>query len=333
MNTKLNSAIEILTGTNISIVDAARFAKNILNAKPTGTKLNDAQFIWKVIEIGLRNFRTKEMNFSDGFALYYKRKSHLRPDSLRDIRSLGNKLIRGNPDLANRNFSEFSISDCESWLIQTFHTPSQFNKGRAMLHALFEFALRHEWCERNPIKLVERKKVIEKEFKPLSLNETKRIITTSQTPKFKNCLPAIALLTYAGIRPREVRRLKWRDIDLNENSITVRSQCSKTGGVRHVEICPALKDFLEQHKSEPDSYLCSKNWQRRWKNIRDSAGFKGQWVQDILRHTYASYHAKHFHDLSRLQLNMGHHDQNLLRSRYINMTNITRAEAKEFFMG
>ncbi len=333
MNTKLNSAIEILTGTNIGVVDATRFAKNILDAKPTGTKLSDAQFILKVIEIGLHNFRTKEMNFVKGFALYYESKTHLRPDSLRDIRSLGNKLIRANSDLANRNFSEFSVSDCESWLTQTFHTPSQFNKGRAMLHALFEYALRHEWCDRNPVKLVERKKVIEKEIKPLTLAQTKQIIKTSQTSKFKDCLPAVALLTYAGIRPREVRRLKWNDIDLNENSITVRSQCSKTGGVRQVEICPTLKDCLEEYKSEPDSYLCSKNWQRRWKNIRDNAGFKGKWTQDILRHTYASYHAKHYRDLPRLQLNMGHRDQNLLRSRYVNMSNISRNDAKKFFMG
>lgn len=100
-----------------------------------------------------------------------------------------------------------------------------------------------------------------------------------------------------------------------------------------MEICPALKYYLEKYNFAPDSYLCGSNWQRKWKSIRDNAGFKGKWIQDILRHTYASYHAKYYRDLPRLQLNMGHRDQNLLRSRYVNMSNITSQAAKEFFLG
>ncbi len=324
---------KILQNRGLTTLDAVRLVLNILDGYDKNSSISPIEFCHKVIETGKCHIRTKEMKFSEGLFLYIESKQHLRPDSFKDIKYLSTRLLKNNPDFANRNFSEFSVSDCESWLTQTFHTPSQFNKGRAMLHTLFEYAVRHEWCDRNPIKLTERKKVIEKEIKPLSLNETKSIITTSQAPKFKDCLPAVVLLTYAGIRPREVRRLKWSDIDLNENSITVRSQCSKTGGVRQVEIYPVLKDYLEKHKSEPDSYLCSKNWQRRWKNIRDNAGFNGKWIQDILRHTYASYHAKYFRDLPRLQLNMGHCDQNLLRSRYVNMSNISRNDAKKFFMG
>ena len=59
--------------------------------------------------------------------------------------------------------------------------------------------------------------------------------------------------------------------------------------------------------------------------------FERRWVQDVLRHTYASFHAKNYADLPRLQLNMGHRDLSLLRSRYINMRGISRVEAKSFF--
>ncbi len=331
-NEKISAEI-LLKGTGVSVLDAVRLVLNILDIRDKKSSISPIEFCHNVIETGKRHIRTKEMKFSDGLELYIESKKHLRPDSFKDIKYLSSRLIKSTPDFSNRNFSELTISDCETWLEQTFDTPSQFNKGRAMLHALFEYALRHEWCERNPVKLVERKKVVEKEIKPLSLDETKQIIKTAQTPKFKDCLPAIALLTYAGIRPREVRRLKWNDIDLNENSITVRSQCSKTGGVRQVEIYPVLKDFLKEYKSEPIFFICSKNWQRKWKNIRDNAGFKETWQQDILHHTYASFHAKYFRDLPRLQLNMGHRDQNLLRSRYVNMSNISRNDAKKFFIG
>ena len=84
MNTTLNSAREVLGGAGISVLDSARYVRNILDAKPSDSKLTDAQFVLKVIEVGLRNIRTKEMSLADGFAIYLKSKQHLRPDSIRD---------------------------------------------------------------------------------------------------------------------------------------------------------------------------------------------------------------------------------------------------------
>ena len=385
MDTTLNSAREVLGGAGISVLDSARYIRNILDAKPAGGKLTDAQFILKVIEVGLRHIRTNEMSLADGFALYLKSKQHLRPDSIRDIRCIGNRLLRTKPELGKRNFSELSVSECEEWLNAAFHTnpqfkrsaneispqakdpkgetahkvsasqfkrsaneispqakdpkgetahkvsASQFNKGRAMLHGLFEFALRREWCDKNPIKRIERRKVIEKEILPLKLSETKQLIKTAQNESPEYAIVA-ALLVYAGIRPREVRRLTWRDIDTEEKTITVRSQCSKTGGVRQVEISPVLNRLLIAHSRElKEGKICPTDWQRRWRKIRDNSGFRGRWVQDVLRHTYASFHAKRYADLPRLQLNMGHRDLSLLRSRYINMHGISRADAKSFF--
>ena len=330
MDTILNSAKKVLGKTKVSVLDSARFVRNILDAKPAGGKLTDAQFILKVIEIGVRHMRAKEMTLSDGFALYLKSKQHLRPDSIRDIRCIGNRLLRTNPELGKRNFSELSVAECEEWLNAAFHTNPQFNKARTMLHGLFEFALRREWCDKNPIKRIERKKVIEREILPLKLAETRRLIKTAQLES-PSCGVVAALLVYTGIRPREVRRLTWRDIDTEEKTITVRSQCSKTGGVRQVEIPPVLNRLLISRKSQNSSHICPTDWQRRWRKIRDNSGFRGRWVQDILRHTYASFHAKRYADLPRLQLNMGHRDQSLLRSRYVNMRGISRVEARCFF--
>lgn len=39
---------------------------------------------------------------------------------------------------------------------------------------------------------------------------------------------------------------------------------------------------------------------------------------------------KRFKDLPRLQLNMGHHDISLLRSRYVNMRGISHADTRKF---
>lgn len=343
MTNEIISANTLLEGTGVSILDAARLIRNALDVMPKDgkSKLSVLQFCSKIIEVGKRHIRTSEMSVEGGFPLYLETKRHLRPESFADIRYLGNRLLKSKPELAARNFSELTLSECEVWLSSEFDTPSQFNKARTMLHGLFEFALRRQWCDKNVVKLIEKCKVIEKEIKPLSLTEAKKLLKTSQLPKYRDCSASVGLLLFAGIRPREVRRLEWRDIDLEENSITIRSQCSKTGGVRQVEICPALKNWLTHSRNQNLQYLgenslveqkiCPENFSRKWKTIRDSSGFKGIWVQDVLRHTYASHHAKRFKDLPRLQLNMGHRDQSLLRSRYVNMSGITTADARAFF--
>ena len=358
MTNELFSANMLLERKGISLLDAARLICNALDYLPKNSTLTPIQFCSKIIETGLRHVRIAEMPVSKGFALYLESKRHLRKDSFSDIRYLGNRLLKAKPEFGERNFSELTVSECEEWLNAAFHTnpqfkrsaneispqakdpkgetahkvsASQFNKGRTMLHGLFEFALRREWCDKNPIKRIERKKVVEKEILPLKLSETKQLIKTAQNESPEYAIVA-ALLVYAGIRPREVRRLTWRDIDTEEKTITVRSQCSKTGGVRQVEIPPVLNRFLIAHSSEfKEGKICPSDWQRRWRKIRDNSGFRGRWVQDVLRHTYASFHAKRYADLPRLQLNMGHRDLSLLRSRYVNMHGISRAEAKSFF--
>ncbi|MBR7105996.1 MAG: tyrosine-type recombinase/integrase [Opitutales bacterium] len=329
MDKEIISALELLKGTGVSVLDACRLVRNILDSKNSEFNLSNVQYCAKVISVGMRNVRSAEMSFAEGFDLYYKTKSHLRPDSLRDIRTIGKRLIRTNPDFAKLNFSDLTRNICEDWLNSAFTTPSQFNKARMMLHGLFQFAFRKEWCDKNPIKLIERKKVIEKEIVPLTLEQIKTLLKNAK--KYKGCLAPVGLLIFAGIRPREAKRLNWNDIDLDENSITIRSICSKTGGTRHVEVCPNLKHILTE-TDKSGQKICPKNWDNKWRGIRNNSGFYGHWQQDVLRHTYASYHAKYYRNLPQLQLNMGHHDLSLLRTRYINMGNISIYSAKAFFI-
>lgn len=330
MENEILSARELLRGTGISILDAARFIRNALDAKPKSASISNAAFCSKIIDTGRMHICMAEMDAAKAFALHLEAKSHLRPESLRDMRYLGGRLLKSIPSMRGRNLSEISPEECETWLAHTFRTPSQFNKGRAMLHALFQFAVRRRWCGQNPVRLVERRKVFEREIRPLTPEQTRRLMQTA-LEKHRDCAAAVAILVLAGLRPGEVSRLKWGDIDLDEKSITVRSRCSKTGGIRHVEICPALKLMLGGLKQEYGSRICPANWMARWRLIRREAGFGGAWIQDVLRHTYASYHAKHFRDPGRLQLNMGHADQSLLRYRYVNMSGVTSSRAREFF--
>ncbi len=70
------------------------------------------------------------------------------------------------------------------------------------------------------------------------------------------------------------------------------------------------------------------NRENRWSRLRRAAGFApGQWVPDVCRHTFASYHAAYFQDLGALQLEMGHRSAHLLLSRYLNLPQVKQARA------
>lgn len=73
-----------------------------------------------------------------------------------------------------------------------------------------------------------------------------------------------------------------------------------------------------------------RSWRARWQQLRQDAGFS-QWVPDVLRHTFASYYIKQHSDMTALQLSMGHRDQRLLMTRYINLWGISRRDAATFW--
>ncbi len=332
MNNDSFTAQTLLKSTGISIVDAAILIRRIVDYKSSSLKLqSNLVYCDLIIQTGLSQHQSVQQNMQTGFTIYLNTKEHLRETSLRDIRYLGKRLLTSRPDFAQAYFSQLGQHECEQWLQETFSAPSQYNKGRAMLHALFQFACAREWCDKNPVRYIPKKRIKEQTIQPLNLNESLKLLETSRTVENGECAPATALLIWAGLRPNELMRLKWGDIDLPEQSITIRADCSKTGGVRQIDICAPLLACLRQYKSAAVDSICPPNWILKWKRVRDAAGFKGIWVQDVLRHTYASFHAKHYKNLPLLQLNMGHRDQSLLRARYVNMHGLTKDDAKQFF--
>ena len=335
MYSELILANKLLDGFNVSVLDAARLIRNILDSiEKESESFNDVKYCRNIIELGIKTYQTqnKDKTLIKGFEGYILSKSNLEKDSFKDIRYLGNRLFRIRPDMRYIRFSSINSARCLDWLESVFSTPSQFNKGRTFLSGFFSFAIKNKWIRENPILDIEPKFIEENEIKPLSMDEIKNLLYASLKPMNSDCRGALGIMLWAGVRPKELSRLRWKDVDLDEKIITIRSFNSKTGGTRHIEICSVLKKWLLQIPNrEHSKHICPKDWLRRWKLLRDSAGFKGMWVNDVLRHTFASYHLKHFKNLIRLQTEMGHRDLILLRSRYVNMHGITKDDARLFF--
>lgn len=220
MQTEIILAKKLLESTNISILDAARFVRNILDLKEKESTDNNVRFCLNIIELGIKTYQRKSVGKTliKGFEDYVKSKSNLSEDALRDIKYLGGRLFRICPEMKIVKFSNLTPSRCENWLENVFDTPSQFNKGRLFLSGFFSYAIKHEWIEKNPITLVDVKQTKENEIHALPISQIKQLLKTSKQSKHKACSAALGIMLWAGVRPKEVSRLKWSDIDLDEKN-------------------------------------------------------------------------------------------------------------------
>ena len=238
-----------------------------------------------------------------------KARQDRRPTTCRDLRHYVRRILRveGAGQLTLRGMT---VADCRRILNNAFgNSKSSFVKGRAVLSSILNFGIRNEWCDTNPVSRIEIPRVQEKPIHPLAPSEAKQLFTTARRPEFRDMRFSLALLLFCGIRPTEVSRLQPSDILWKEGIVSIRPMRSKTGGGRHVPL-RGIRNL------KPEECIIPRNWNRRWQQLRRAAGFT-EWAPDVCRHTFASYHAAKHRNLPALQVEMGHRDTALLRTRYI----------------
>ena len=231
------------------------------------------------------------------------------------------------PGLATRRVRVITPQDCAGYIEAAFDTPRQRQKARLILSGVFSTARRRGWCSENPVAQVERPQVVEKPIAILEPEEITTLLRTAAEYEGGKCLPAVGMMLYAGIRPHEVARLRWEQVNLRERSICILPRHSKTGGARLVTIHPPLAAILQQHRQAPEQRICPAQWPLHWRQVRRQAGWQRRshpWTPDVLRHTFASYHLGHFRSYAELQLEMGHRDSSLLRTRYLCAVQVTK---------
>ncbi|MBA3353572.1 MAG: tyrosine-type recombinase/integrase [Blastocatellia bacterium] len=147
-------------------------------------------------------------------------------------------------------------------------------------------------------------------------------------------LPYQLFCIFAGIRPKEVERLVWANVDVQEGWIHVPEEASKTGDFRDVRIEPVLLRWLKYLKQrrcsmKAQSPIAPKTKLRqRLRALRIAAGL-GNWPQDAPRRTYASCWLAANTDQNMLNRFMGHKSPDMLYRHYHRA--VTEREAKAFW--
>ena len=334
--------------------------------------LSEAQ---EAIDYGVKSWveSKKTVSFLRAVEETLKVKQARRPSTLQEIRYVTSKLSIQQDGLSGRLVCDISPEEWQEMIELVFTTSRQRYKARLIIHGVYALAQKRGWCSSNPLSRMDVPLLKEKEIPILRLHEVRELLEVAQKELKSECLPAIALMLYAGIRPYEVKRLTWQNIRWQEGVILLKGTQTKTGGGRLVTmeavLVALLKEYGQAHPLllEKNAPLVPKNWTQKWAFIREKAGWKPAlahskclrrllkvdsfstweknenqakeggfsvariWHQDMLRHTYASYHALHYKDFTRLQYEMGHRSSALLRSRYVNLNAISTQEAAQFF--
>lgn len=256
---------------------------------------------------------------------------HRRPSTVADLRSYITRMC-DYPAISNKSIRMVTISDCRKMLKSQFgHSVHSYRKAQSILHSVFNHAMRQRWCDYNPAKAILRPPVHENRIEILTISQISRFIRACKSDdQLARMEAALRLMLWCGVRPTEVRRLTWGDIDFREELVYIDPIASKTGGARAVPLRGGARALLNQKQHDKHIRIAPANWDRLWRDLRQKAQFN-DWQNDALRHTFASMHLKRFHNLALLQEEMGHRNSALLQTRYLNLRNLTKNAARQFF--
>ena len=232
------------------------------------------------------------------------------------------------PRLHDRLVSEIQPEEIEAEMGAM--TPAVRNAFLRILRAVFNFGIKRRKLEMNPVAALDFAQIKKGEVVILAPGQAEALMAAAEAQN--DLLPYHALGLFAGVRPMELERLDWSCIDLTERHIKITGEVSKTGRRRIIDMEPNLHAWLARYIANggqaQGEVTPTTNLRKRLRDLRAAGGI-GEWVQDVMRHSYASYWLAEHGDIDRLTLFLGHTNPTMLWKHYHKTA--TRKEAAKYW--
>jgi hypothetical protein len=151
-----------------------------------------------------------------------------------------------------------------------------------------------------------------------------RDYSTGSNRDCKACAVPFAILFFAGVRPIELTRLHWSDI--NGDYLRLSGEVTKTGRTRTVHISPTLRAWLDSvPQAEREGKLVPADWEDKAQRVKKEAGICGRKYQDAARHTFGSYTVA-LEGIDYVRASMGHGHTATFETHYNNALTIPQAK-------
>ena len=216
-----------------------------------------------------------------------------------------------------KRLAEVSREDCGRFLFSFGWGAVSIRYYAGLLSSLFEFAMGRGLCERNPTKGLALPTGSAEPVAVASVEQARALLEACDAV----ILPGVLLALFAGLRPEsEVQRLDWSEVRRDEGLVHVLAAKSKSAQRRLVTIQPVLRAWLDSvfpdgwPKSGP-VWPSEMTGRRRLREAKRACGWV-RWPQDLLRHSFASYHLAMFGDAAHTAMELGHEGTKMLFKHY-----------------
>jgi integrase len=306
--------------------------------KPFGKTIRDAtEHYTKFLKVASKSRLVPEV-----VADLLVEKSKMSEDYVDD---LDNRLGRFAAAFPTALIAAVTKDEAEAWLVSLNVAGTTFDNFRRLLIVLFNFAIEKGYAATNPILKI-KKKGSDGDEAPeiLTVADTRALLAASDA----GTLPFYAIGAFAGLRPSEILRLDWSNVNFAESLIKVvgRKGAKQRGAkIRFVKMQPNLAKWMAPYRGSSGPVIEQTNWRKRDEAARRAAGFGTpgsetkeekaaglelkEWPHDGLRHSFASYHLRHFENLNVLILEMGHSGNTMIFNHYRQA--VTPREAAQYW--
>lgn len=255
----------------------------------------------------------------------------------RTLDHVGKKLV---PQIGQKLVCNLTHAEVREALGNSYPTPHGFNSALRSLSPAFSFAVAEGWAKENPCERIQPRDTGRHEIRFLDLGQCRKVIVSCKDfrkdqdkPEFmrrdaRGGIAAVALMLFSGVRPGEVERLEWRDLDMEAKTVRVSNRKAKTDRSRVFDMPDTLHAWLATvpaHKRT--GKIVPAQWKPCWQAIRREAAISD--LQDALRHTFATMHLAAFEDVNATRAIMGHELGDVIFTNYRGVT--TKKEALAFW--
>jgi integrase len=299
-------ASDILNRTPYTLLDAARFVAHAHSKlEPHSVRIDDA-IDEQAAAIERRKRSVSVSHLVDEFIT--NRRAKGKSDIY--IRDLTTRLRRFKELMGDRIIADITSADVDHWIQSLNVGPQTQNNFRAVLSAMWTFAVRRGYASANVIQLVDKTSVVRDHIPTFSVERLTSLFAAAPA----DYVPVLAIGAFAGLRPEEINKLQWEDLDFHERTIRVNASAAKTRKKRFAEISDNLRAWLEPYAGRTGP-VAAPNLQKLRRATMRAAGIE-KWPPDVLRHSFASAHYAFHRDPARTAVIMGHRDQNMLLTYY-----------------
>ena len=195
----------------------------------------------QAIRYFLDNYREplKKITVGDAFTdfLDAKKKSGLREASLQGLKTRVGFLVRKFPDKLVSDILPIHVAEAAA---QPGVTEATREDNRRSFSSFFSWGMEMQYCLSNPAKKTVRRRGhgTRDDVEPaiLSLEEVRRLLAVTAAYKGGKLIPYVTLALFAAIRPTELARLTWDNLDLQAGTITIGAKMAKMRQRRIVDM-------------------------------------------------------------------------------------------------